>query len=149
MDVYKFWFVVMLGVFNLGVFLLSFYQCRVKSNNLGVTFFLLPLGIFVWADGVVFGLFWAFSSLVALLLKDWLLLLLIFSVFWLVRSLGETIYYFNQQFASVKRMPGNKLPGYGLFRDEYTIWFVYQIVCQVISVVSIITTVYLFNLWLR
>lgn len=129
------------------VFGLSYYQCSRRNNNLGITYFLLPLGIFVWADGVIFGLFWSFAALVSLLLQDWILFWLIFSVFWLVRSAGETIYYFNQQFSPIKRMKGPEMPGYKIFKDEYTIWFVYQITCQVITVVSIIATVYLFKLW--
>jgi len=141
-------FLTVFVVLNFLIFLLSLYQCKLKNNNLGITYPLLPLGIFVWADGVVFGLFWFLVALFAQALSDWILFLLIFSVFWLVRSIGETIYYFNQQFSGIKRMPGKSLPGYKIFNDEYTIWFVYQITCQVITVVSIITTVYLFNLWL-
>ncbi len=140
--------ITLFAVFNFLVFIFSLYQCKYKNNNLGITYPLLPLGIFVWADGVIFGLFWLGAAIVSLALNDWVLFLLIFSVFWLVRSVGETIYYFNQQFSEVKRMPGKSLPGYKIFNDEYTIWFIYQITCQVITVVSVITTVYLFNLWL-
>ncbi len=141
-------FVILFSFFNLFVFLWSLYQCNKYRNNLGITYIFLPLGIFVWADGVVFGLFWFFAGMISLYLSDWILFLLTFSVFWLVRSLGETIYYFNQQFSTVKRMPGKELPGYKIFNDEYTIWFVYQIVAQSITVISIITSVYLFKLWL-
>jgi len=141
-------FVGLFSLFNLLVFLWSLYQCNKKHNNLQVTYGLLPLGIFVWADGVVFGLFWFVAGAISLYLSDWILFLLVFSVFWLVRSLGETIYYFNQQFSQIKRIPGRTLPGYKIFKDEYTIWFVYQITAQSITVISIITTVYLFNLWL-
>jgi len=141
-------FLTLFAVFNFLIFIYSFYRCKYKHNNLGITYPLLPLGIFVWADGVVFGLFWVLAALISQALNDWILFLLIFSVFWLVRSVGETTYYFNQQFSTIKRMKGKELPGYKIFNDEYTIWFVYQITCQVITVVSIITTVYLFNLWL-
>lgn len=141
-------FVIAFLMANLMIFVSALYQCRYRRNGLGMTYPLVPLGIFVWADGVVFGLFWTLSSLVSLLLGDWILFLLIFSVFWLVRSVGETIYYFNQQFSTIKRVSGKALPGYSMFGDDYTIWFVYQIVAQVITVVSIITTVYLFHRWL-
>ena len=133
---------------NLLVFLVSLYQCRIRRNNLGMTYLLLPLGVFVWADGVVFGMFWFLVGMVTFFLNDWVLLLLIYAVFWVVRSLGETIYYFNQQFSEVKRMPGKALPGYKIFDDEYTIWFVYQIMAQCVTVISIIASVYLFKVWL-
>lgn len=136
------------SLLNFVIWVVSLYQCRVRRNNLGITFALLPLGIFVWADGVVFGLFWFLVSLAVYLMNDWILFLLIFSVFWVVRSLGETIYYFNQQFSTIRRIPGKSLPGYKVFADEYTIWFVYQIMAQVITVISIITSVYLFKVWL-
>jgi len=49
--------------------------------------------MFVWGDAVIFGLFWTVALIVAWVLKDWYLFLLIVSVFWVVRSLGETIYF--------------------------------------------------------
>ncbi|HUV71614.1 MAG TPA: hypothetical protein VMW25_01260, partial [Clostridia bacterium] len=122
---------------NLLVFFKGFYESKFKRNAYGLTRPLVFLGIFVWGDAVVFGLFWFFSSIITLFLSDWYLFLLIISVFWLVRSLGETIYWFNQQFSTIKRNPPEKLPGYSFFHND-SLWFVYQIVWQVVTVVSII-----------
>ncbi len=141
-------FIIFFGIFNLIASVMGLYQSKVKKNHLKITYFLLPLGIFVWADAVIFGIFWFAVSLTSLFLNDWIIFLLFFSVFWLVRSFGETIYYFNQQFSQIRRQPGKNLPGYSLFNDEYTIWFVYQIICQSITVISLVTSVYLFKLWL-
>ncbi len=138
---------VVYALINLFVFAKGFYESRVKKNAYGITYLLFLLGIFVWGDAVVFGLFWFFSAITAFLLNDWYLFLLIVSVFWVVRSLGETIYWFNQQYSTVNRNPPEKLPGYSIFHNN-SIWFVYQIVVQCITVVSIIFSIYFASLWL-
>ena len=104
------------------------------------TFTLFIFGIFVWGDATVFGIFWFLASITTLLLNDWILFLLVFSVFWVVRSLGETIYWFNQQFSKVIQWPPEKLPFFKFFHND-SIWFVYQIVNQCITVVSIIVSI--------
>ena len=139
------------GLLNFGAFASGYYISRYKKNPIGNTFFLYPFGIFVWGDAIVFGIFWFLASAVTLFLNDWILFLLIYSVFWLVRSVGETIYWFNQQFSEVKRMPKESVSFYKYLKieDEYAVWFIAQIFNQSITVLSTITTVYLFHLWLK
>ena len=141
-------FVIIYGLISLFVSLKGWYESAKKENPFGETVYLIWMGIFVWGDATIFGIFWFLSSVVCYLLHDWLLFLLIFSVFWVVRSLGETIYYLNQQFSTVNRLPPEKLRGYRFFKND-SIWFVYQICCQCITVVSVITTIYLAHLWLK
>ncbi len=153
MNIYWKIFLSIFGLFNLFIFIKGFYQCKIKANTYGITWALFPIGIFVWGDAVIFGLFWFGVSLASLILADWLLFLLIFSAFWLVRSLGETIYWFNQQFSNINRYPPEQLIGHKIFRgkiiEEYdAIWFVNQIGMQCITVITIITTIYLTHLWL-
>jgi hypothetical protein len=136
------------ALINLLVFAKGFYECKVKKNACGLTRPLLFLGIFAWGDAVVFGLFWLFSSVTALLLNDWYLFLLIISVFWVVRSLGETIYWFNQQFSTVNRNPLEKLPWHSIFYND-SVWFIHQIIWQCATVVSIIFSLYFGRLWLQ
>ncbi len=145
--------IITFGILNFLIFLWSLYQCKNKGNSYGITWGLFPIGIFVWGDGVIFGLFWAGVSVVNLILSDWILFLLLFSVFWLVRSIGETIFWFNQQFSATHRYPPKQLVGHKIFEgkliEEYdAIWFVNQISMQCITVVTIITTIYLTHLWL-
>jgi hypothetical protein len=138
------------GALSFLVFLKGFHESKDKNNAYGLTPFLTFLGIFAWGDAVVFGLFWIASSAISLLLKDWYLFLLIISVFWVVRSLGETIYWFNQQF-SAKVYDWNKPENLGwhwLFHND-SVWFIYQIRWQCVTVVSIIASVYFTNLWLK
>ena len=76
---------------NVIVFLKGYRECKYRKNAYGLTPYLNLLGVIAWGDAVVFGLFWVGVSLVTYLLHDWYLFLLIISVFWVVRSIGETI----------------------------------------------------------
>ena len=135
------------GIINFLVFLKGFYETRYKKNAYGFTRPLFVLGMFVWGDTVIFGLFWTLSSFIALYLKDWYLFLLIVSAFWLVRSLGEAVYWFNQQFSKINRNPKEKLIGYSIFQND-SIWFAYQIAWRCVAVASIVFTIYLAHVWL-
>lgn len=134
-------------VFSFVIFLYSLHQTKNKSNSFGETLFLSPLGIFVWADGVIIGLFWTLVPIITFLLQDWLLFFFIFSLFWLVRSFGETIYWLNQQFSPINRNSPKNLRGHTIFHND-SIWFVYQIFWQCLTVVSLIFSIYLGTIWL-
>jgi hypothetical protein len=100
----------------------------------------LPLnliGAFVWGDAIVFGLFWLVATLLVLAYGTWPIFLLIFLCFWLVRSVGETIYWFNQQFSTIHRNPPHKLWFYFLFKND-SVWFIYQIFWQCVSVTTLV-----------
>ena len=134
---------------------MSFFYCvrglvesQKKKNAFGLTPYLLPLGAFVWADAVIFGLFWTLVSLAALFLQDWYLFLLIVSIFWVVRSLGETIYWFNQQFSTVNRNPIENLLGKHIFHND-SIWFVYQIAWQCVTAISTVSSIYFAWMWIQ
>ncbi len=135
------------GLFSLAVFALGIFQVKVKNRTFSNTRFLFWMGIFVWGDAVIIGLFWSLVSLVSIMLDDWILFCLIVSVFWVVRSLGETIYWLNQQYAPIIRNHPKDMVGYSLFKDD-SIWFIYQIAWQCIMVVSIVTTIFLVDMWL-
>jgi hypothetical protein len=132
---------------NLYLFTLGIYQSVNKKNSYGITPLLLPIGIFVWGDAVVFSAFWILVSLTTLYLNDWLLFVLTYSVFWVVRSLGESIFWFNQQFSQKHIYPPQVLPGYNFVKNE-SIWFIYQIITQCITVISLILSLYYAKLWL-
>lgn len=134
-------------VINSVVFIKSFIESHQKTNAYNPTPFLSPFGIFVWGDGLIFGPFWLAASVITLALNDWLLFLFTLSVFWLVRSFGETIYWLNEQFAHTKRNNPKNLFGYNLVKND-SIYFIYQIIYQGISVITIITSLYLGKLWL-
>lgn len=136
------------GLINSLLFLKGFYVTKFKKGAYQPTRPLFFLGMFVWGDVVIFGLFWIISSLVALYLKDWYLFLLTISVYWLIRSLGETIYWIAQQFSNIKRNPPEKLMGYSIFQND-SIWFAYQTAWQCVMIISIIFTIYFAHTWLQ
>lgn len=140
-------FIATFGIVSFIGFLQNLHTCMVRKNSYGTTkFYGVMIGAFVNADVIVFGLFFALVSLVSLLLNDWILFLLIYSLYWLVRCIGETIYWFLQQFAPRNLDPKN----YWLHRvvGGEPVWFIHQIFWQCLTVVSIVTSIYLSHLWL-
>ncbi|MFH1971370.1 MAG: hypothetical protein ABIJ05_03250 [Patescibacteria group bacterium] len=149
MEVWQQVFLLAYAAINLAIFVKALYECKVKNNAYRLTPALLIFGIIAWGDAVVFGPFWIISSFVAYLLGNWFLFLLIISVFWAVRSIGETIYWLNQQFSS-KVYKWNKPENLSLhfvFHND-SIWFIYQICWQCITIISIIFSIYFASLWL-
>ena len=147
MELWQKYFVLTWGVISLILFCRGLKECISKNNSFGLTPYLLPFGIFVWGDAVIFGFFWLLVSGIILLLNNWILFLLVVSVFWVVRSLGETIYWLNQQFSKINRNPPEKIWFYKYFKND-SVWFIHQIIWQCITVSSIIITIYLVKIWL-
>lgn len=138
--------IIIWGVSSLFLLLKGSKESRNKKNSYGLTPWLLPWGIFVWGDAVVFGFFWSLVSLITLILNDWILFLLTTSVFWVVRSLGEAIYWLNQQFSTINRNPPEKFWVYKYFHND-SVWFIHQIFWQCITVISILFTIYFAKIW--
>ena len=136
------------GTLALIGFVKSFYECAERKNTYGLTYVFRIYGAFVWADLVIFGLFWTFVSLISLLLNNWYLFLLFVSIFWLVRSIGETIYWLGQQFSTLNKNPVNRFLMKKVFHNE-SLWFVYQVFWQCMTVFFAICTIYLTEVWLK
>ncbi len=139
---------IVLALLSLFISLKSFFESSKKNNVFEETPALSPLGVFVWGDGLIFGPFWFLTSIVTLFLSDFVLFCLTFSVFWVVRSFGESIYWFNQQFSTIERNPPQKLRGYSIVKND-SVWFLYQIVWQCVAVISIITSIYFGVMWVK
>lgn len=136
---------LLIFLYSLLAFLSGF---RNRKNPFGISRRFLPFSAFVFIDSVVFGPFFVIVSLFCLLLNQWILFLLIFSVFWTVRSIGEQVYWFHEQFAVKHRNVPSTLWPHKLFKGE-EIWVVMQTFWQCISVIGIILSVYLFYIWFR
>ncbi len=139
--------VIIYGILNLWVFAKSFYEIKNRKNTFGLAGHFGFLGIFVRGDAVILGSFWVIVSCTILLLQDWYLFLLTLSLFWVVRSAGEVIYWLNEQFAAKFRNPPQTLKFYKFFNGE-SVWFIYQLFWQCVLVVSLIASIYLAALWL-
>lgn len=148
MEVWQQILIISYGLLGLVGATIGYFESKTKKNSLGTVGIFNIYGAFVWADIVVFGLFWFLASLTTIILNNWILFLLTESVFWLVRSVGETIYWFNQQFSTINRNPAKNYWFTKIFHDEYTVWFVHQIMWQCLTVVSIIFSLYFGRLFL-
>jgi len=138
---------VLISIYSLIAFLKGYDQSKRKDNPYGLSYFFNPIGSFVWADAVIFGAFFFLISLLSLILQDFIFFLLVFTVFWTVRSVGEQIYWFLEQFAVAHRNPPHTLWMHRWFPRD-SVWIANQIVNQCISVIGIIASAYLFSLWL-
>lgn len=145
---YPTFLIITLFFYSLTGLVMSLKKCKNDKCSFEHSSFFLPLGAFVWGDVVVFSGFWLFVSLLTLYTQDFLLFILILSVFWMVRSGGEVLYWFMQQFSTLHRNPPEKLLFHSVFHND-SIWFVYQIFWQCILVFTIISTIYLSALWLH
>lgn len=143
MQLWQLIIVVLFAVYSVVGFTVGFRKTYYKKNPFGLSPYLNPIGAFVWADAVVFSVFFFAASVIALLARNFTLFLLIYSVFWMVRSIGEQAYWFLEQFAVNHRNPPHTLKGSKIFHGG-SIWVYYQIFWQCVSVVAIISTVYLF-----
>jgi hypothetical protein len=63
------------------------------------------IGSFVWEDMFVFSIYGLVASVATTWLGQYKYGLLFFLVFWIVRSAGETIYFFLEQFIEPKHFP--------------------------------------------
>jgi hypothetical protein len=140
--------VILYGLQNLLAFRKGFYEIKDKNNAYGLAKHFGLLGIFVWGDALIIGPFWLIICSVILFLQDWYLFLVVFSIFWAVRSLGEIIYWLNEQFAGKNRNPPQTLKFYYFIKSD-AIWFIYQLFWQCILVISIIASIYFSSLWLQ
>lgn len=139
--------VLIFSFFTLAGFAKGMFESK-KGNSFESAGVFNLIGAFVWGDAVVFGLFFSFFSLVSIMLKDFLLFWLGISLFWLVRSVGETVYWLNQQFSTINRNPPEKLLFHKLFKND-SIWFVYQIFWQCLTVAFLLSSIYLAKLWFK
>jgi len=105
----------------------------------------LPLniiGAFVWGDAAILGWFWLAVVIASLISDSWFLFELIFLCFWLIRALGEVLYWFNQQFSQKELEPPEQIWFYPLFRNN-SVWFIFQLWWQCITAVVIVLLILL------
>lgn len=142
-------FILIIGFISLVTSFVAFSAAKDRQRILARPYKICePLGSFVWADHVIFGPFWTIVSFMTYFLGDWKLFLLIFSCFWLIRSSGETIYWFFQQFHP---RVGNEPDKFWINKHVpgEAVWFIHQIFWQCITVLSLICTIFFTFLWIK
>lgn len=142
-------FVFIWGLVNL--FLAIYSILKIKRNKKGCDFiwwWAFPNGSFVWEDMLVFGLLHAGFAFLSLALGNEILWLVFFLIFWIVRSAGETLYFFLQQFIEPKHHPHNLDKHLGPIRkvfgniSQQKCFIMMQVLMQSILVVSIASLFY-------
>jgi hypothetical protein len=137
-----------------GLFLLSIRMVRYHKKNLKFIYqwgFLF--GAFVWEDLLVFSFYGLITSLITHFLESYRMGLLFFLVFWAVRSGGEAIYFFLQQFVEPKHFPHYVDAHFRLFRrilgplTYQQCLILMQIIFQIVLMSSIIGLILLTLYW--
>lgn len=128
-------------------FLQGYMQCKEKKNPYGLARIYNFIGAFVWADALIFGFFWTLLCLVILFFNSWYLFLLALSLFWVVRSIGEILYWMHEQFSSKSKNPPERFLLTKLLHGE-SVWIGYQIIWQCILVISLLFSLLFAKLWL-
>lgn len=148
----KLWQQDIIIAYAIGAFIFAvrgIYESIIRKNVYGQqTIWMNLYGAFVWGDAVVLCTFWFLASLVILYLQNWTLFLLTLSVFWLIRSLGETLYWFLVQFSIKETDPPERF-----YLSKYfpgtSVWFINQMFWQCVSVISLICSIYYSSFWFR
>lgn len=146
-----FWQQILIGIFGISSFaflIKSLWEIKNKKNVYGLTPYLFFLGAFVWGDMLILGPFWIIVTLISIFLNNFYLFLFFVSVFWIIRSLGETIYWLNEQFAGKNRNPPHTL-NFHKFINSDAIWFIYQVFWQCVFVFSLVLSIYFCFRWLE
>ena len=127
-----------LAVVSLALAILSAIQIG-KGNFIGyepeLEWFGLPFGAFVWGDLFVFSLFWLVASLILIALRNPTYFQVVFFLFWFIRSAGETVYWFLQQFHPDTIPWAEYFPQVWFLAAvrEREFWILFQITWQVIA----------------
>lgn len=97
---------VVWALFNFSLAVISFGKIKKDLQKLDFIYkFAAVTGAFVWEDMFVFGLLHTAGIIIGFLSGDLRISLLLFLIFWIVRSAGETLYFFLQQFIQPKHHP--------------------------------------------
>lgn len=86
---------LLLTFFSALVFLFSLRKAQ-NGQFFQDTFWLVPLGIYIWGDGLIIAPFWLISNLVFLFLPP-VLIFRFLLLFYLIRSTYEVIYWLFHQ----------------------------------------------------
>lgn len=141
-------FLTLFALINLMLFLQSIDEIRFNKNSYKTTQMLSILGAFVWGDVLIIAPFWFIVSFVSIIANNMYLFLLSFSLFWVIRSFGEMIYWISEQFAVTKRNQPEKLLFHGFLKNT-SVWFIYQVFAQCIFVCAVILSIYFSAKWLH
>lgn len=107
---------------------------------------------FIYGWGFIVGAY-VWMALLTLLTQDLRIGLLCFLVFWVVRSLGETVYFFLEQFLEPKVMPHNIRRQLEMVSNMFggiatqKAYILMQIMFQTVTVTGVVCIILLLQHW--
>lgn len=99
---------LLLSLLCLCLFVLAYRHVRHSEETYGfIHMWGIIVGSFVWEDLMIFSVFFMVATFLVAVLCNIRLGLLLLASFWMVRSAGETLYFFLQQFHRPEHPPHN------------------------------------------
>lgn len=93
------------SIIGLLTFIVSVQKSK-KNQFYSDTFLLAPLGVYVWGDGIILGLFWTLVGLFGYFTNlEMLWFYRFYLVFWAIRSGYEVVYWLNHQSTKSEYQP--------------------------------------------
>lgn len=142
-------FIAFWGISNAVLALLSISKIKKNLKQLDfIWWWALPTGAFVWEDIFVFGILHAGLAFISLIINNTDFWLISFLVFWIVRSAGETLYFFLEQFLVPQHHPHNISDHFGPLKkvfgniSDQKSFILMQVIMQSISVICIISLIF-------
>ena len=141
-------------VINLLLFLYAFIQ--VKNSGKTIKFLIswgFEDGIFVWEDAVIISIYNILTTLIAIILQDLRWAITAYLIFWIIRGLGETIYYFLQQFFPVKQYPHNQVLRITFWKklfgnvSEQKYYILSQVTVEMVTSLSLLFLIMVLHFW--
>ncbi len=138
------------------VFLLIISFLKIRNSKKSFQFiysWAWPLGAFVWEDLFIFSLLGLIITSIVSLTNDARIGYLFFLVFWIVRSGGESLYFFLQQFFEPKQYPHDIKDQLKILRyifgniSEQKGYILLQVFHQSVVVIAIVLTILLLLNW--
>lgn len=142
-------------ILNFILFILSIINVRNNFETVTFITWAYSLGAFIWEDLLIFSIYNIIACLITFLFNDFRFILIFPICFWFIRSLGETFYWFLQQFHEPDNYPLNKYSwsNGGLLKlflgdlSNQKYFIIHQISWQVISVLCLVDIIWVFKNW--
>lgn len=148
--------VILISLLVLNILILFLSWKSINNSGKKITFLIkwgFLAGIFTWEDACVICTYNTIIIILTLLVGDIRWLILGFLVFWLIRGLGETIYYFLQQFFPKKQFPHDSILKFTFWNkifgkiSEQKFYILTQVSVQMVTALSLFFIILLLKYW--
>jgi len=150
-------FLIVFALISLSLFIFAVVKVRAEKEEGFWTFLPVILtlfnGVFILGDATFFSIFFFIVSLILIYKNDIRYTLLVFLIFWIVRSAGEVVYWLNYQFASIHPHELQLVPVRNQFElltgplQEKEVYILYQVVNQLTLITCLILLFVLIKNW--